>query len=345
MSNYIKKIIKQIKKKLKKPVKKSENPVKWGIMGSGYMAKTFSDAINGNRDGIVTAVASRTLDRAHKFASRYANCKAYGSYEELVNDADIDIIYIATPTECHFEHIKLCLEARKNVLCEKPLTTNADECESLIQLAREKDCLLMEGMWTKCLPTYKKGQEWLEAGKIGTLELIKVDFYKREIVDQTKATFGKNGGVLSDYGIYALAFVIGFLGQDIRIQSAFSRCSFLNIDSDWGIVLDSPVAKALINISSDFDSLSKAALIGTDGVIEWTSQFNRTNEILCYDKYGRKIDEYCIKYDYDGFEYEVDEAQKTVRKKRIESDVMGTDETLLTLRIRDQLMRQTLYTK
>lgn len=336
------KLIKVAKKNFKRTVKKNENPVRWGIIGLGYMAECFSEAIKGNKDGIVVAVASRSKEKATIFSKKHDYCKAFGSYEAMVTEfgSQLDIVYIATPTNCHYDNIKLCLSAGLNVLCEKTITSNEEELIELQKLAKEKGCFLMEGMWMKCLPSYQKALSWFEEGRIGSLDLVKVDFYKREEVNLTRAIFNKDqdGGVLKDYGVYAIAFPTGFLRGMPDEMIGHSRFSAHEIDTDWSVYMRFGVTQVFINISSDFQSQSKAALIGSKGTIEWNAQFNRTNVITLFDENGKKIEQFHAEYEFDGFEYEVNEVQTSIKKGLKQSVLVPLDSSLHTVSIINQLM-------
>jgi predicted dehydrogenase len=323
-------------------IKKNSSPIKWGIIGLGNMAEVISTTIDGNKDAVVYAVASRSLEKATSFAARHGKCKPYGSYNEMLKDPlnKIDVIYIATPVMQHYEIIRQCLIAGKNVLCEKPITYNSEEFRELIKLAKENDCFLMEGMWMKCLPTFKKAFEWIKGGNIGKLELIKADFYKSEVIKPELSIYNnkKGGGVLNDYGVYAISFMTTFL-EGVPESFHFSkRISSHGIDSDWQLTAKKNGKIAFINISSNFSSQSKAALIGKKGRIEWDSQFNRTNKITLFDSCGNKIEEFVTKYKYQGFEYEVDEVTRCLKDKKKESKMVPIQETLDTLIVIDQLI-------
>lgn len=340
MNRFIKQVLNIGKKTIKKRIKKNENPIRWGIIGTGYMAGTFCRAIDGNANGVVAAVASRTLEKAKKFASKYGDCRYYGSYAELVRDNTIDVIYIATPVLQHYENIKLCLEGGQNVICEKPITQNADELIDLKKIAEKNNCFLMEGMWMKCLPSYQKAIAWVSEGKVGNIQLIKADFYKREQINPTYAIFNKNsgGGVLKDFGVYALAFPTGFLSENITVNGYF-RKSTHEIDSDWLIHMQAENVQAFINISSNFKGESKAAVIGDRGTIEWNAQFNRTNIITLYNAAGTQIDQFKATYEFEGFEYEVNEVQKCIRKGLKESEMVPLNVSIITLKMIDALMK------
>jgi predicted dehydrogenase len=307
------------------------------------MAEVFATTIDGNSNGTIVAVGSRSIDRAREFASKHlGGVKVYGCYDELVKDDAVELVYIATPLFEHYNNIKLCLEAGKNVLCEKPIVSSAKQLVELKKIADEQGCFLMEGMWTKCLPTYQKAIEWVESGRIGKIELIRVDFYKRARIDVTRSIYNKDegGGALKDFGVYAVAFPIGFMNGKISTKS-FSRKSAYKIDSDWMIHLqDDSNVQAFINISSNFGGASKAAIIGSKGCIEWDAQFNRTNTIKLYDESGKLQDLFSTKYKYDGFEYEADEAQRCIRSHRMESERSPLWQSIETLKIIDKIIQE-----
>ena len=316
----------------KRKVKKTPDALRWGIIGLGNMAETFGRAIDNSQENIIYAVASRNLEKAQKFSALHDNCKCYGSYESMLDDESLklDVIYIATPAKCHYEHIKMCLERHKNVLCEKPITTSTKDLEDLRKLAKANDCFLMEGMWMKCLPTFNKADSWIREGKIGNPELIKIDFNKREIVDTRRSIFNasEGGGVMNDYGVYAISFMTKYLSGCPSKVSSYNRISKLNIDTDWSIVAEGNNIKAFVNISSDFGSISKAAIIGEHGTIEWESQFNRTTTVTLYDSIGKKVDAFTASYRSQGFEHELNEVHQCIIAGKKESDIVPLQSSL-----------------
>lgn len=322
-------------------VKKNPEAVRWGIIGLGYMAETFANAIDGNPNGYVAAVASRSIDKAKRFASHHGHCKAYGSYDDMLLDSSLqlDVVYVATPVKCHYENVKACLENGKNVLCEKPITFTSSELKELMKIARKNKCFLMEGMWMKCLPTFRKADEWIENGEIGKVEFIRVDFYKREHKRPGFAIYDAKmgGGVIRDFGVYALAFMTHLLnGKPNRLMTQ-ARIDSSGLDTDWQISASKNSIKGCINLSSDFDSLSKAVVVGTEGSIEWGSQFNRTNCIRRYDKNGVLLESFQPKYKFEGFEYEVDEVQKCIKENKTESSLVPLEMSLATLDLLEEI--------
>ena len=308
------------------------------------MAETFSCAIDGSKDDMVYAVASRSLDKAKAFAKNHGGCRAYGSYDDMVNDKslDLDIIYIATPVKYHYEHVKLCLEAGKNVLCEKPITSTLEQLNELMELAKKHNCFLMEGMWMKCLPSFQKACQWINKGKIGDVELVRVDFYKREHIRAGHAIYNaqEGGGVLRDFGVYAIAFMEHFLGGYPDAIAANKRISIHGIDADWNIVAEKNGVRAFVNLSANFGASSKAEVIGTNGFIEWDAQFNRTNRVVLYDANGIMVEDYIAEYNFEGFEYEVKEVNKCIHADALSSKIANLNNSHNVLRIIENICLQ-----
>ena len=206
--------------------------LKFAILGCGHIATKMAAAVKAlekNGMGVECyAVASRSLDKAKKFADEYGFGRAYGSYEELAKDADVDLIYIATPHSEHYNNILLCLEHGRNLLVEKAFTANALMASEVIALAEEKGVFMSEAMWTRFLPAVQMVKDWILAGKIGKVESVEADFsmplshigrlHKPELA----------GGALLDLGIYSLTFADIFLTDDdicrVGREDAVSGC-------------------------------------------------------------------------------------------------------------------------
>ena len=151
--------------------------MKWGIMGTGRIANVFCNTLQQMEDMQIYAIGSRHIDKAKDFAKEFQVEAYYGSYEELVNDKEVAVIYIATPIAYHYEHVKMCLHAGKHVFCEKAFTLRAEEAKELSAIAKQKQLFLMEALWTKCQPVYRKIIEWKEQGLLGHIQGIEAKFY------------------------------------------------------------------------------------------------------------------------------------------------------------------------
>jgi predicted dehydrogenase len=323
-------------------VRHTDNAVKWGVMGLGSIADQFVRALNTHGSAEVVAVASRDLAKAEKFAKRHRVQKAFGSYLDMISDPQtcIDVVYVSTPVDCHFDNVKTCLELGKNVLCEKPITENSAQFEELTALAKSKSLFLMEGMWMKCLPTYVKGIEWIKQGAIGEVERVRVDLSK--CLEGRTALAGSSTareGVLLDYGVYALAFAVGLMGDPYEIRSALCRKDVDGVDRHWEISLSNGV-EAAITISAEIEGDRTAAVTGSRGSVEWGRQFNRTNCIKRFDGSGALVEVYKVKYTNDGLEHEIAEVHRCLADASIESGLVTRAATLSVMRLIDELRSQ-----
>lgn len=152
--------------------------MKWGILAAGTIAAKFAGTVNAMRDEgeELVAVGSRSAEKAQQFAEKHGIPGAYGSYEELVSDPDVEAVYIATPNNMHYSNALLCLNAGKNVLCEKPFTTSAADAANLYRIAEEKGLFIMEAFWIRFLPLYEKLLEIIRSGEYGELRHARCDY-------------------------------------------------------------------------------------------------------------------------------------------------------------------------
>ena len=198
----------------------------WGILGPGRIAQQFGDALLAIDDAALYAVASSNLDRAKAFAQQYNGEKTYDSYEALVNDPQVDAVYIATPHSLHRENALGCLAAGKAVLCEKPFTINARQAQDVIGLARKQRLFLMEAMWTRFLPVFVKIRSLLAEGAIGKVRQVQADFGFRPAFDPKSRLFDPalGGGALLDLGVYPVSLSSMVFGEaPLRLVSRAAR--------------------------------------------------------------------------------------------------------------------------
>lgn len=188
--------------------------INWGIIGLGDIASSFASTFNAE-NATILAAASRNLDKANAFAEKHSIPKAYGNYEEMLFDPDIDVVYIATPHSHHAQYILKSLKAGKHVLCEKAITMSNKELDEAIALAKEKDLLLTEAMTIYHMPLFHKLKDLIATGKLGKLKMIQASFGSLKEADPTNRFFNKDiaGGALLDLGVYALAFTRFFLSS------------------------------------------------------------------------------------------------------------------------------------
>ena len=318
----------------------SSRLIGWGIMGAGIIAQKLADAVLKNPDSRLAAVASRSPERAEDFADKFGIPKAL-SYEEFVADPDVDIVYVATTHNYHYDCAKLALEAGKPVLMEKPFTVNAGEAEALVALAREVELFLMEAMWVRFLPSLKRLKKMVSEGAIGRVKQATATFgsfvpqrFEQRLKDPDLA-----GGVTLDMGIYPISVISYILGEvpvDVR-----SLCSF----SDRGVdesacYVFRYTSGCLVQIATNYNLKmeKRACFYGTEGYIDFDDfpggsgftiyRHNGTNEISETERIELDQDE-------NGFVYQVAEAVRCLRVGRQESSVIPLDETVVLMRVMD----------
>jgi predicted dehydrogenase len=243
----------------------SHRPVSWGILATGKIAQTFARAVAEVPGARLAAVGSRRPESARAFADQHGATAAYGSYEELVADPEVEVVYIATPHALHLENARLAFEAGKHVLCEKPLTLNAAEAEEMVALARRHDRFLMEAMWTACHPVVRRLGSDLRAGRFGTPRHLHAELGFRVEAPPEDRMLNPHLGAsaLLDMGIYPLTIAHLLLGEAEALHA-------VGVLSEDGIDLDVAVTGrypggALATMTASMTSWSsRAGALATD---------------------------------------------------------------------------------
>lgn len=311
--------------------------VRWGIIGAGHISSKFAKALNSLENTELTAIASRDLIKAKEFANRFHIKKAYGSYDDIINDPEIDVIYIGTPHTEHRSNAELCITNGKAVLCEKPFAVNFKEAEFLISLAKYKDVFLMEAMWTKFLPATKVVKQWIDNKVIGDVKYINISFGFRVEFDPFNRLFNPSlgGGALLDVGVYPISYVIHLMGKlpDKVVSSAYIGKS--NVD-EMNIIALHYSEGMLANISSAItaNTGNDAVIIGEKGKIVvpnfWTAE-----SAELYDESGKLIDTFLQPFTSNGYVYEVEEVNRCIQEGKKQSDIIPHAATLDIMKILD----------
>lgn len=235
-------------------------------------------------NGELAGVAARNLSDAQTFAETFNIKTAYEGYQNLFNDPQIDIVYIATPHNFHYEHTKAALEAGKSVLCEKPITISSTECEELQSLAKKKDVFLMEAMWSYFLPALKKAKQWLDEGRIGNLKHIKADFGYNVPYDHGGRMYNPElaGGCLLDMGIYPLAIAQYFNPAPLTDITVKMQQAESGVDND--VVIIANANNVTLSLATSFQCrLQNAALIIGDKGYIYIPNFWRARSCHLYE--------------------------------------------------------------
>lgn len=311
-----------------------------GIIGTGKIAAVMANTVNKMKNVKLYGVASRDKVRAEVFAAKYGCKKAYGLYQELVEDKKVELIYIATPHSEHYENIKLCIEHGKPVLCEKAFTANAAQAEEVIRLAEEKGVFLTEAIWTRYLPMLTTIREVLGSGVIGEIKTLTANLgYDIDHIERLTSP-ALAGGALLDVGVYTLNFAMMLLGSDIERISSCCTLSDTGVDEQNTITLQYCDKKtAVLNSSMVSQSDRKGILYGTKGfaIVE---NINNFESIAVYDTDYKQTAIYKRPKQISGYEYEVEASIRAIRSGLTECPEMPHGETIRIMKMMDELRRE-----
>lgn len=311
--------------------------LKMAVMGTGNIASKMAEAINGLDEIEAYAVASRDMEKARQFARKWKFTKYYGSYEEMVEDPDIQLIYIATPHSMHYENAKMCMEHGKNVLVEKAFTVNAKQAKNLIDLAHKNEVFLEEAIWTRYMPGLEMIKAILADGRIGQIDSVEADFSipicgVKRLHDPELA-----GGALLDLGIYTLTFASMILGDEIA--STKSRCIKYGtgVDATDHIELTYKDGKqAFLRTSMVSGSRNEGKINGTQGYIA-VSNLNSLEKIEVFDAQGQLQETVIPPQLVNGYEYEVLACKKAIEAGRLECEEMPHAKIMQMMKQMDEL--------
>jgi len=317
--------------------------IRWGIIGTGNIAGVFAEGLNFLPDAELVAVGSRSTSSANQFADRHGVPHRHSSYEALIHDQDVDVVYIGTPHPFHMEHILLSLTAGKPVLCEKPLTINAVETVTVINAAREKNLFLMEAMWSRFLPALVKVRNLLAEGVIGEVQILNADFGFQAVPDPAGRLYNPAlaGGALLDIGIYTVSLAFMIFGPPARITS-LAHIGETGVDEQAGIIFGyNNGALAVSYVTIKAGSPTEATLIGTKGRIHLHAQVGLFRPYkLTLSLEGQEDRVIDAPYKGNGYQYEAAEAMHCLRAGKLESDIMPLKESLSIMKTLDKIRKQ-----
>lgn len=314
--------------------------LKVGILGAGRIAAIMADTISKMKTAECYGVASRSMEKAMEFASLHNVTRPYGSYEEMLADKDLELVYIATPHPFHFEHAKMCIDAGKPVLVEKPFCVNAKEAEELLAYAEEKNVFISEAMWIRYMPMYETIMKVLNSGVIGEPKMITANLaypmlHKERLLKPELA-----GGALLDVGIYTLNFADMISNSEVRdIQSAAVMTAD-GVDAHDSITIRyENGSMAVLNTSMQTVSDRKGIIQGTAGVMI-IENINNFESLTVYDKdYKKKVFKKAPKQ-ISGYEYEIEACKKALKRKKKECEQMPHTVTLKLMKQMDLIREQ-----
>ncbi|MFF4897191.1 Gfo/Idh/MocA family protein [Streptomyces sp. NPDC001068] len=322
----------------------AEQSVRWGILATGGIAAAFAADLVDLPDAEIAAVASRTAESAEAFAERFGIGRAYGDWESLARDEDIDVVYVATPHSAHRAAAGLCLEAGRNVLCEKAFTIDVREATELVALAKGHDRFLMEAMWMYCNPLVRRLKALVDDGAVGEVRTVQADFGLEGPFPPAHRLRdpAQGGGALLDLGVYPVSFAQLLLGEPDGL-SARAVLSDEGVDLQTGALLSwESGALASVHCSIVGGTGTTASVTGSRGRIDVPDGFfNPERFVLRRD--GRAPEEFALD-PADGprntFRHEAREVMRALRAGEKESPLVPLDGTLAVMRTLDALREQ-----
>lgn len=315
--------------------------LRWGILATGGIAHAFTrDLRTAGRD--VAAVGSRRPDAAQAFADEFGIAHAHSSYEALVEDADVDIVYIATPHSRHFEDAALALQAGKHVLIEKPVTLDADEATALHDIAADAGLLAMEAMWTRYLPHMVRVREIVEAGTLGEVRTVSADHTQRISTDPEHRlnALALGGGALLDLGIYPVSFIWDILGAPTGIR-ALGRLADTGADSEVvASMVHAGGALSSFVTSSRGAGPNTASIVGSEARIDIDRVWYTPTSFRVVTPEGKVIEEYRSDIEGRGMQFQALYAEQLIADGRTDSDLLPFAESVEIMAALDEIRAQ-----
>src|SRR5271165_6566890 len=315
--------------------------VRWGILGTGAIAGAFVTDLRLSRCGVATAVGSRRQGSADRFAKEFGIGNRHASYESLVADPHVDVIYVATPQPMHRDNAILALQGGKYVLVEKPFTMNAVEAREIVQVARERGRFAMEAMWMRFLPHVGVIRDWLGRGVLGDIITVSADHGQWFAEDPDFRLFAPElgGGALLDLGVYPVSFASMVLGRPDRIVS-ISDPAFTGVDAQTSMLFgyDSG-AQAVLTCTLRGKSPTRASIVGTDARIEVEGDFYAPTNVTLITRSGQATRVESV-HEGRGLRHQADEVARRLAAGEVESPLMPLNETIAIMETMDAVRAQ-----
>ena len=314
--------------------------LKWGIIGPGKIAQKFASDLSLVEDNELTAVASRDIERARSFSDQYNAEKPYGSYEAILDDPNVDILYIATPHTFHAEWAIKALENGKHVLCEKPLGLNESQVTKIIHAAHQNERFLMEALWSRFNPTINDCLNQINQGNIGDPNFLTADFtfYNNPPENGRLLNLDLAGGSLLDIGIYPLFLSYLILGMPRSIKAHGILHENTGADIQVSMTLLYPNATAQLSSSIMTQSEMVAKIAGKKGAIYINSRWHEAQGYRIQTTEGdHQIQKPTLGY---GYSHEIIECSECLRNGELESKKWSHQNSLDLIRLMDEVRSQ-----
>lgn len=315
-----------------------KQPVRWGILATGTIARNFAETAARMGDVRIEAVASRAMEKANAFADAYGIPTRHDSIQALAADPNVNIVYVATPHSCHYEDMKALIAGGKHILCEKSFVTDAAQAREIFALAKNAGVFVMEAFWTKFIPVYRELERILASGTIGDVRAVTATYGYTTGRQARKFDPQLAGGTLLDIGVYAIGFACMVLGYDYDTIMSHLVMNPEGTDATDAILLRKGDAVAQLTCAIGAFIPTHAAVYGTLGHVD-IPEFKNPEKITLHVD-GKELVAYEAPFEVNGFEYEIREAQNCVLAGKLHSEVMTPAQSIAVMEIMDEVRRQ-----
>ncbi|MGW2521472.1 Gfo/Idh/MocA family protein [Streptomyces sp. NPDC001617] len=328
------------------PAPRTPNPrdapaLRWGVLGTGWIAERFVRSVQRHTRQRFTAVASRDAPRAKDFADRHGIPTSYGSYEELAAAADVDVVYVATEHTAHLACARIALEGGKHTLVEKPLALNADQAAEIAQLAAERCLFCAEALWTFFLPRFDVVRQILDSGVLGDVRTVLADHGEHFTAGHRILRPDLAGGPLLDLGTYPVAFAVSVLGAPVDVlASAQPHPAGVNGQTS-ALLRDADGNQAIVHTTLLSDTPTAATIAGTHATLSLPGPFYQPGDIvLTLAGNGTRLTYTEPHVAHEALHFEAAEVARCITEGRLQSPLRPLDDSVTTLRVMDEIRRQ-----
>lgn len=319
---------------------------RWGIIAPGNIAAKFAAALREVDNAVLYSVASRDVAKAQSFAAKHGFLHTADSYQDLINDPNVDVIYIASPHNLHAEQTLACLQAGKPVLCEKPMTVNSAQAAEVTKAASENNTFYMEAVWSRFLPVYKRIRQWIDNGDIGDIQLIQASFGFNFPFDPKSRLFDPNlaGGALLDVGIYPITFAQWVMQDQYPTSiSAVGSLGVTGVDERSAIALQYRGGQiATLTSTVLADTVYDGWIIGSKGKIKvpmfWCAE---SAQLISGSRADIDVvDSVHLPHQPNGYEGEILEVQRCLEQGELQSPLLPWSSSLSVMNVMDEVRDQ-----
>ncbi|MDO5517344.1 MAG: Gfo/Idh/MocA family oxidoreductase [Clostridium sp.] len=314
--------------------------IRWGIIGPGNIASKFVKEVNIEGESRIISVYGRNQEKVERFSKENKVEKYYTNLGEFLKDEEIDVVYIATPHNNHMEMAIECIKHGKHVLCEKPFSYNYKTSREVFEIAEKSNVFIMEALKPLFMPAVKRAKEWIEEGRIGKVKLITANFGSRNSEDESPRLYDKQyaGGALLDVGIYTIMIANYMMNSNVEVIKGTAEMTSTNVDETDTVSLKySNGALASLTCSIACNNGKDAVIYGECGKIVIPS-FSKAKEVYLYCDDGEE--KYVDTYEGYGMMYEIQEVNKCIKEKNLQSETASHRVTLDIAEIMDEIRKQ-----